>query len=97
MTIDHDLDLDPTILTPDLDPDLDHKGSWSGEGSRFWVKVGEVTRSRVKGGGGVKVVGQDRGQGLGWVRVKVRGVKRGGHDLGSRGWSQGQSGLVGEV
>ena len=30
------------------------------------------------------------------MNVKVRGVKGGGHGLGSRGWSQGgQSGLVG--
>ena len=48
---------------------------------------------------GVKVWGQGRGrvQGcwsragsrLGLVRVKVRGVKGGGHGCGSRGWSQG--------
>ena len=37
------------------------------------------------------VVAQGRGQGWGRVRVKVRGVKGGGHGLGSRGWSQGGS------
>ena len=37
----------------------------SGEGLRLLVKVGEGSRSGVKGGGGVKVVGQGRGQG--WV------------------------------
>ena len=30
-------------------------------------------------------------------RVKVRGVKGGGHGRGSRGGVRGQSGLVGEV
>ena len=45
----------------------------------------------MKGGGGVKVVGNGWGQGWGRVRVKVRGVKGRGHGWGSRGWSQGSS------
>ena len=43
----------------------------------------EGSRSGVKGIGGVMVVAQGRGQGWGLVRVKVRGVKGGGHGWGS--------------
>ena len=58
-----------------------------------------------QGRGGAKVRGQGRervqgcgsrsGSRLGRVRVKVRGVKGGGHGCGSRGWSQGAVGFSG--
>ena len=82
-------------MTPYLDPLGLGEGVKVGEGSRLLVKVGEGTRSGVKGRGGVKVVGQGRGQGCGRVRVKVRGIKGGGHGWGSRGWSQGAVGFSG--
>ena len=66
----------------------------SGEGSRLLVKVGEGSRSGVKGGG-VKVVGQGRGKGWGRVRVKVRGPREGVIVGGSRGCSKGSVGLSG--
>ena len=47
------------------------------------VKVGEGSRSGVKGGG-VKVVGQGRGQGCCQVMVKVRGSRKGFMVGGSR-------------
>ena len=57
----------------------------------MWFKVGEGSRSGVRGGGGVKVVGQGWGQ----VRVMVREVKGGCHGWGSRGWRQGAVGFSG--
>ena len=57
--------------------------------------MGEGSRSGVKGGGGVKVVGQGWGQGWGRVRVKVRGSRE-GVMVGDLGVGvRGQSGLVG--
>ena len=49
----------------------------------------------VKGGGGVKVGSQGRGQGQCRGRVKGGGVKGGVHGRGSRGWSQGAVGISG--